>query len=109
MFCHGPVIRRLSGGGKGMTSILRTDSGRRANRKRSRSCPDPVQDDPLDAVLHVESGRLWAEWMHEAEEFGCAERDAEGAWIPGTPEPWYDPSWIGVEHTRKAVRTRILY
>ena len=68
-----------------------------------------VRPDPLDAVVHVESGREWAEWMHEAEEFRCAERDAEGAWIPGTPEPWNDPSWIGVEHTRKAVRTRILY
>jgi hypothetical protein len=62
----------------------------------------------FDVMLHAEQGHLWADWKHEAGEFGCAEHQSSAGWTANTPEPWTDPSWIGVEQTRKAIRSRIL-
>ncbi len=67
-----------------------------------------ARTEPLDVRVHAESGHLWVDWKHEAGEFGCAERQSGGGWAGLGPEPWVDPSWVGVEETRKAIRGGIL-
>jgi hypothetical protein len=63
---------------------------------------------PLDPLLHVEQGHVWADWMHAPGEIGCAERQATGSWTAGPPAAWVDPSWTGLEQARRAVRGQIL-
>jgi hypothetical protein len=62
----------------------------------------------LDIVLHAEQGHLWADWKHEVGEFGCAEHQPGSGWTGNAPQPWFDPSWIGVEEARRAVRSQIV-
>lgn len=67
-----------------------------------------ARTEPLDVLVHSEPGHLWADWKHEAGEFGYAERQSGGGWDGLGPEPWVDPSWVGVEETRKAIRNQVL-
>jgi hypothetical protein len=60
----------------------------------------------LDVVLHVEQGRLWADWKNGDAEFGCAELEI-GQWAT-TPVPWTDPTWVGVEGVRKQIRQEVV-
>ena len=63
--------------------------------------------DRLDAVLHAERGKLWVDWKHDEAWIGYAECEA-GAWTVASPIAWNDPSWIGVEMTRRVVRFTVL-
>jgi hypothetical protein len=63
---------------------------------------------PLDVVLHAEQGHVWADWKHEVDEFGFAERVAGDGWSDGAAQPWTDPSWVGVEGTRRVIRSLVL-
>jgi hypothetical protein len=56
----------------------------------------------LDPLLHATAGHLWLDWKHAVADLGCAERVGSG-WVLGPPEPWADPSWIGVEETRRLI------
>lgn len=62
----------------------------------------------LDPVIHVESGRVWVDWMHNTSEFGCAMLDQPQWLVPMPREPWVDPSWVGVEETRRKIRGEVL-
>jgi hypothetical protein len=64
--------------------------------------------DALDVMLHAEQGHLWADWKHEAGEFGSAEHQPGTGWTGNAPVPWLNPSWVGVEETRRAIRSQIL-
>lgn len=66
-----------------------------------------VRTDRLDAMIHTEQSHLWVDWKHEATEFGCAEW-LGSSWSPIAPEPWTDPSWVGVEGVRKTIRNQVL-
>ncbi len=66
-----------------------------------------VRTDPLDIMAHVADGHLWLDWKHEASEFGCAEY-VGSSWTAIVPEPWPDPSWVGVEEVRKMIRKEVL-
>ncbi len=61
----------------------------------------------LDPTIHADQGHLWLDWKHDASEFGCSEFDGAAGTV-GTPETWSDPSWIGVEETRRAIRNEVL-
>lgn len=61
----------------------------------------------LDAVLHATSVKLWLDWKHGAQVFGCAEYD-QGAWGSVGQAGWPDPSWVGVEGTRKAIQAQVV-
>ena len=63
--------------------------------------------DRLDAVLHAERGKLWVDWKQDEALIGYAECEA-GAWTAASPIAWTDPSWIGVEMTRRVVRFTVL-
>ena len=63
--------------------------------------------DRLDAVLHAERGKLWVDWKQDEALIGYAERE-DGAWAVASPLAWTDPSWIGVEMTRRVVRFTVL-
>jgi len=62
----------------------------------------------LDVMLHAEQGHLWADWKHEASELGCAEHQPGVGWNGNAPAPWTDPSWVGIEEARKAIRSQVL-
>ncbi|MCP3978773.1 MAG: hypothetical protein GY716_05505 [bacterium] len=66
-----------------------------------------VRTDPLDAMLHAEDGHLWLDWKHESSEFGCAEYVGT-SWTAIAPEPWTDPTWVGVEEVRKTIRNEVV-
>lgn len=66
-----------------------------------------THSDPLDAVLHASGEKLWLDWKHDAHLFGCAERGSV-AWGPAELVSWPDPSWVGVEETRRVVRGFVL-
>lgn len=61
----------------------------------------------LDVMVHEKHGHLWLDWKHEPAEFGCAEHQGS-SWILRAPEPWTDPSWVGVEETRKSIQNQIV-
>ncbi len=63
--------------------------------------------EPLDAVLHGTAAKLWLDWKDADQLFGCAERGA-AAWGPVGFVSWTDPSWVGVEETRRVVRGFVL-
>lgn len=67
-----------------------------------------ARTEALDVMLHAEQDHVWADWKHEVGEFGCAEHQSGTGWGGNAPEPWADPSWIGIEETRKAIRGQIL-
>ncbi len=79
------VLRREAGGGfveEFVTSSPRTER--------------------LDAMLHAQGGRMWIDWKHGSQVFGCAEL-ASGVWGAVDEPAWTDPSWIGVESVRKTI------
>jgi hypothetical protein len=59
----------------------------------------------LDVEVHERDGRLWLDWMHAAGIFGCAEQSGT-TWLPAFVA-WSDPSWIGIEGTRKAIARQV--
>jgi hypothetical protein len=56
----------------------------------------------LDPILHVLPGKLWLDWKHSDTEFGYA--TFGDSWGPAVIRPWNDPSWVGVEDVRRAIR-----
>jgi len=62
---------------------------------------------PLDPVQHATAVKLWLDWKHTGQVFGCAER-GPAAWGGVAFVSWPDPSWLGVEETRKVVRRLVL-
>jgi hypothetical protein len=68
---------------------------------------ETARSEQLDPQLHLEDGRLWLDWKHESGEFGRAEASETG-WSLEATEPWNDPSWVGVESVRRAIRDRVL-
>ncbi len=62
---------------------------------------------PLDAVLHATAVKLWLDWKHTGQVFGCAER-GPAAWGGVAFVSWPDPSWLGVEEVRKVVQRLVL-
>ena len=61
----------------------------------------------LDPVIHTKAGRLWIEWMHDDENFGCV-HFGESGWSDVIIAPWTNPGWIGVEEMRRVIQTQIL-
>jgi hypothetical protein len=62
---------------------------------------------PLDAVLHTRAGKLWVDWKQGYQVFGCAKHEL-GAWGPVEQPVWPDPTWIGVEETRRVIEGQVL-
>ncbi len=63
--------------------------------------------DRLDPVLHAQDSYLWLDWKHDSDDFGCAQHDGS-SWSSDAMQPWSDPSWIGVEEARRAVRDAVI-
>jgi hypothetical protein len=63
--------------------------------------------DRLDAILHVENGRLWVDWKHADDSISYAEAN-DGFWTEPAGETWSDPSWLGVEDVRRTIRRNLL-
>ena len=61
----------------------------------------------LDAMLHTAEGKLWVDWKHDDQEFGCAELDDQD-WGPPAFEPWTDPAWVGEESIRKSIQQQMM-
>ena len=63
--------------------------------------------DRLDVMPHVVEGLLWIDWKHTDEELGCSELE-QASWSGVGIEPWLEPTWVGVEAARKAIREQVL-
>jgi hypothetical protein len=64
------------------------------------------QPHDLDVLLTVEDGRLWVTWVHSDTQLAASVFDGEG-WRPTELSPWAEPSWIGLEQARAAIRHRL--
>lgn len=83
--------------------ILREESGsfiEEAVMPTSRSMP-------LESVLHVAEGQLWIDWKSDGQTLGYVEY-TQGSWSVVGQESWLDPTWLGVESSRKAVENQLL-
>jgi hypothetical protein len=65
------------------------------------------ESQPLDVVLHVEQGTLWADWRQSATKFAYAVHGG-WAWTPPAPVSWPDPSWLGFAQARLVIRGLVL-
>jgi hypothetical protein len=66
-----------------------------------------ARTEPLDAKLHSRAGKLWLDWKQGEQVFGCTEY--EGAWGAVEQPVWPDPSWVGVEETRRTIESQVLH
>ncbi|MCP3919291.1 MAG: hypothetical protein GY711_27445, partial [bacterium] len=62
----------------------------------------------LDVAMHSVAGKLWADWKSSELLFGCSEFVSGSGWSTVIAEPWNDPSWVGAEEVRKAIRAEVL-
>lgn len=84
------VLREDLGGGFVVEAILPTTRTQR-----------------LDPVLHARGDRLWLDWKHAEDLFGYV-RFEQGTWSTIDEPAWSDPSWVGVEATRKSIAGDVL-
>lgn len=63
--------------------------------------------DRLDPIIHAERGELWVDWKEDSGLVAYSVAGTEG-WSAPSSVPWADPSWIGVEMTRRVVRFTVL-
>jgi hypothetical protein len=61
----------------------------------------------LDAMLHAEQGKLWADWKQSGDRIGYC-RAGASLWDAPSTAPWSDASWVGVEDTRRSIRRQVL-
>jgi hypothetical protein len=61
----------------------------------------------LDPVLHVSGVKHWLDWKHAADSFGLAILEG-GSWQVGGEPTWPNPTWVGVEETRRGIARRVL-
>jgi hypothetical protein len=63
--------------------------------------------DPLESVLHSTLGKTWIDWKHGDGAFGCSEHGPPG-WGNVEGVSWTDPTWVGVEATRRLIEVQVL-
>jgi len=67
-----------------------------------------ARTEPLDIMVHAESGKLWVDWKHSVNEFGYLEW-VDGSWqdAPRT-FPWVDLTDEGENQVRRAIAKEVL-
>lgn len=66
-----------------------------------------ARTEALDPVLHATAARVWLDWKHGVEVFGYVEHGPSG-WGAVEQPSWPDPTWVGVEETRKVIQSQVL-